>query len=300
MENTETLTATSQLSDYAIKKKENDRKAILDLAGKFHVTFDFAETFSPIKGYTPEKVYKNESIEYIFVIKDEPDFISLQHVLVINDRFVVKHWRQDWVYENTDFLFFDKEGVWKRTEISKEKVAGTWTQKVYQVDDSPRYQGYGTWVFVDGKRFWESSADAPLPRRQEMRTDFNVLVRNSRIDITDSGWIMNQDNQKVYRNDEGKDKLIVWEKGLEIQNRGDYNVQPAIDYWNKAGDFWATVREIWDEIYNDATEIRLNEKVDGKHLYDRFFEFANQFSGENYDADIVEEAVREAIKLHQF
>src|SRR5699024_10570817 len=101
-------------------------------------------TFSPIENYEREDLYKNESIEYIFVIRDEENYISLQHILVINDRFVVKHWRQDWIYENTDFLLFEKEGVWKKNQISKEQAAGTWTQIVHQVDDSPRYQSYGT------------------------------------------------------------------------------------------------------------------------------------------------------------
>lgn len=299
MKNTETIIESSSVES-SVQKKATDRKAILELAGKFHVTFDFAETFSPLEDYEQEKLYKNESIEYIFVIQDEPNLISLQHILVVNDRFVVKHWRQDWVYENRDFLLFEKEGVWKKKTISEEEARGTWTQKVYQVDDSPRYQGYGTWVFVDGKRYWEASADAPLPRRQEKRTDYNVLVRNSRVELTDYGWIMDQDNQKVFRDNRGKDQLIVWEKGFEVQNRGDYNIQPAIDYWQNTQNFWADVRAIWTEIFEGIDELKLKEVVDGKHLYDWFFEYANQFSGENYDEQVVDDAVRSKIALHRF
>ncbi len=298
MGNIETITKPSSVAKNG-NKKALDRKAILDLAGKFHVTFDFAETFSPDKNYKQEKLYKNESIEYIFVIKDEPNLISLQHILVINDRFVVKHWRQDWVYENRDLLLFYKEGVWKKKTISEEEAEGTWTQKVYQVDDSPRYQSYGTWVFVDGKRYWEATADAPLPRRQEHRTDYNVLVRNSRVELTTYGWIMNQDNQKVFRDDNGKDKLIVWEKGFEVQNRGDYNIQPALDYWSKTQNYWADVRAIWAEIFEDIDELKLKEVVDGKHLYDWFFEFANQFSGDNYDEELVNKTVSSTIDQYR-
>lgn len=298
MENIETITKPSSVAING-NKKALDRKAILDLAGKFHVTFDFAETFSPDKNYKQEKLYKNESIEYIFVIKDEPDLISLQHILVINERFVVKHWRQDWLYENRDLLLFDKEGVWKKKTLTEKVAEGTWTQKVYQVDDSPRYQSYGTWVFVNGKRYWEATADAPLPRRQEHRTDYNVLVRNSRVELTTYGWIMNQDNQKVFRDDNGKDKLIVWEKGFEVQNRGDYNIQPALDYWSKTQNYWADVRAIWAEIFEDIDELKLKEVVDGKHLYDWFFEFANQFSGDNYDEELVNKAVSSTIDQYR-
>lgn len=282
----------SKINQY---KKERDRKAILELAGKFHVTFDFAETFSPIKDYQREKLYTNKSIEYIFVLVDEENLISLQHILVINERFVVKHWRQDWLFENQDLLVFDKNGVWKTKTISKEQAKGTWTQKVYQVDDSPRYQGLGTWVFVDGKRYWESTADAPLPRRQENRTDYNVLIRKSRIELTDTGWKMDQDNQKVFRNESGEDQLIVWEKGFEVQNRGDYNIQPALDYWGKHQDFWADVREIWTEFLDDKKELKLKEKIDNHHLYDHFFQMADQYTGENYDQQTVREALKSTI-----
>ena len=30
----------------------------------------------------------------------------------------------------------------------KKDVRGQWTQKVYQVDDSPRYEGSSTWVHL--------------------------------------------------------------------------------------------------------------------------------------------------------
>lgn len=282
------------------RKKEQDRKSILDLAGKFHVTFDFAETFSPQKEYKREGLYTNGSVEYIFVIKDEANLISLQHILVINERFVVKHWRQDWVYENQEFLLFDKEGVWKRKTISKEEAKGTWTQRVYQVDDSPRYQGYGTWVYVDGKRYWESIADAPLPRRQETRTDYNVLIRNSRININNEGWLMDQNNQKVFRNENGEDQLIVWEKGIENQLRGDYNIQPAIEYWEKHQAFWADVRTVWDEALEGCEEVRIKEKIGEKHLYDKVFAFAQQFSGDNYNQQEVRKEISNAIAEHRF
>lgn len=281
-------------------KKQMDREAILKLAGKFHVTFDFAETFSPLEGYQREKLYKNESIEYIFVIKNEPYHISLQHILVVNENFVVKHWRQDWIYENTDFLFFEKEGLWKKKSLTEREVEGTWTQKVYQVDDCPRYQAYGSWVFVDGKSYWEGKADAPLPRRQEKRKDFNVLVRSHRIEITNYGWMMNQDNQKVFRDENGIDHLIVWEKGFEIQNRGDYNVQPAVDYWEKTQNFWADVRSIWETHIEKYSELKINEKVNGQNLYDKIFTLAQQFSGKNYHPIKTKEAIQDVVASHSY
>lgn len=296
-----TVLEQEAMEQVQLDKKSKDRAAILQMAGKFKVTFDFAETFSSNSNYIKEENYTNESIEYILVIQDEPDLISLQHILVINDQFVVKHWRQDWLYENQEFLFFDKEGVWEKSCIGPEEAKGTWTQKVFQVDDSPRYQGFGTWVFVDGKSYWEATAAAPLPRRQENRTDYNVLIRNNRISILPTGWLMEQDNQKVYRNAEGKDECIVWEKGIENQLRGDYNVQPAIDYWEKHQQFWADARAVWQEIIDaQRDELRVHEKLDGKNLYDKIFALDRQFSLENYDQRKNKDNIRQIIAAHQF
>src|SRR5690554_5782595 len=122
-------------------KKELDRKSILAMEGCYKVSFDFAETFSPDTGYVKYDNYSSGAIEYVFAIADEPDFISLQHISVVNDTFIVKHWRQDRLYENQAVLMFDKDRTWHNKTISKQEAKGTWTQIVFQVDDSPRYEG---------------------------------------------------------------------------------------------------------------------------------------------------------------
>ena len=33
-----------------------------------------------------------------------------------------------------------------KKKLTKKESKGKWIQKVYQVDDSPRYEGIGTWV----------------------------------------------------------------------------------------------------------------------------------------------------------
>ena len=85
--------------------------------------------------------------------------------------------------------------------LPKIDVKGQWSQKVYQVDDSPRYEGTGTWVHVDGKSYWENVSNAPLPRRERTkRKDYNLMIRNNRHQITDQGWIQIQDNKKILKN----------------------------------------------------------------------------------------------------
>ena len=72
-------------------KKNADRDAIHAMAGCYKVSFDFAETFSPDTAYKYHDRYSSWGIEYVMVIEDSEDFISLQHLLIINVLFLVKN-----------------------------------------------------------------------------------------------------------------------------------------------------------------------------------------------------------------
>ena len=120
-------------------KKEQDRQAILSLAGCHTVTFKFAETFSPIPDYKYHERYFESGTEFITVVENSENKIVLQHLLVVSDSMIIKHWRQDWLFENTEFLKFISNDKWEKVTLSKEEVKGQWTQRVGQVDDSPRY-----------------------------------------------------------------------------------------------------------------------------------------------------------------
>jgi hypothetical protein len=193
----------------------------------------------------------------------------LQHLLVVNDTTVIKHWRQDWLYENTDLLRFDRDNRWVRVQLPKSEVRGQWTQKVYQVDDSPRYEASATWVHVDGKHFWESTADAPLPRREfSKRSDYNVLRRGNRHEITSSGWVHEQNNDKIVRNDTG-DRVIAQERGWNPYVKvADSRCRPAQHWWAQHRDFWAVVRREWAVVFaENKNTLALRSKVENKSLW---------------------------------
>lgn len=266
-------------------KKELDRKAITSMEGCFNVTFKFAETFSPNKDYEYHNDRKYSSaLEIVKVIENTENKISLQHLLIVNDTFIIKHWRQDWLYENTNILQYvlrdENIEVFKNVQIPAEKAKGTWTQAVYQVDDSPRYQGYGTWVHVDGRSFWESHADAPLPRRERTkREDYNVTGRFSHIEIFEDGWLLDQDNDKILRKANEKDVLIAQEKGLERFWTGEYNCEPGEKYWTENEAYWEIVRAVWAEKLAKGTiEIKLSYNKD--RLYMRLFDLCKKYNGE--------------------
>src|SRR4051812_44675223 len=90
------VAAAFAIGTNAQTKKE--KEAIKSLCGCFDVGFMYAETFSPSNTYSFKKPYDAHGLEWIFPIESD-DIIVLQHLLVINDSVIVKHWREDWEYE---------------------------------------------------------------------------------------------------------------------------------------------------------------------------------------------------------
>ncbi|QCX53082.1 DUF6607 family protein [Elizabethkingia sp. JS20170427COW] len=267
------------LSGLSFGQSQQDRESIKDMAGCYEISFNFAETFSPDKNYQKKDNYKSGGLEWVEVIEDKNDKISLQHLLVIDEKpgaehAVIKHWRQDWLYENTDFHQYHTPNYWKYVKLPKEQVKGQWTQRVFQVDDTPRYEGTGTWIHVDGRNYWESNADSPLPRREHtVRDDYNVLNRNNRHEIHTWGWMHDQDNKKVLRENGKEDKVIVEEKGKEY-----YTKVPAErcinaqNWWKENKGLWANVRGAWEKELSKNKDLKLEKYVNGRELYKYLFE----------------------------
>lgn len=262
---------------YVFGQKKADVKAIKAMQGCYNVSFKYAETFAPDSTYEFHDNYLAGALEYVTVVEESKDKIVLQHLLVINEDFTMKHWRQDWLYENTDFLMFDKDQQWKTQTVDKKNVKGQWTQKVYQVDDGLRYQGSGTWAHVDEKHFWENKTDAPLPRREySKRSDYNVMLRGNRHEITGQGWVHDQDNQKIIRNDAG-DLLLAEEKGLNTYTKvPDSECATAIAWWNENKTYWGIVRSVWEEVFDTNQDLSFKKKVDDKFLYQKLFSKAKE------------------------
>jgi len=289
------LVVSSTTLTQAQTKLEQDRAAILALGGFYKVTFDYAETFSPDTAYRNHPQYHSYGYEWAVVEQETPKKIVIQHLLVIGDSAVIKHWREDWVYEEQNILSFDKSNTWKKTKLSPAEVKGRWVQKVFQVDDSPRYESIGTWVHVDGRHQWQSECDSPLPRREfTKRSDYNVLRRGNRVYLTANGWMYEQDNQKIIRTDTN-DKLLAREKGYEEFTRADEaKFAYAQGWWKKQQAYWTAVRQVWDEVYAAPGALRLKSKADGKLLYERLFELADESVKANWNA---QQSKTEALKV---
>ena len=252
-------------------QNKKDSEAIKKMCGCFEIDFNFAETFqfSNDSNYLKSKNYNAKAIEYAKLIKDDKGHISIQHLLVM-DNYVIKHWRQDWIYQNRNLLKYDANNSWKHVLKSKKDVKGQWTQKVFQVDDSPRYEGTSSWVHVDGKSYWENSSYAPLPRREyTKRNDYNILIRGNRHEIVDEGWIHDQDNYKVVKDSESNAEVIIAaEKGFSTYTKVDESkCSMAINWWNDNNAKWSHVRNKWNSIYSKNEDISLNRTVKDKPLF---------------------------------
>ena len=250
------------------------------LCGCFNVEFKYAETFALDPAYKPhDKGEISYGTELVFPLEMTDKKVVLQHLLVISDQMIVKHWREDWTYEDSILWTYQGNNVWTKEQLKLEQYKGKWFQKVWEVSDAPRYQGMSEWVTTDNKTFWENTADAPLPRREyTVRNDYNILRRTNRIIITEKGWIHDQYNQKIVRAG-GTDKLLVEEKGLNTyEKKDDKQCEAARLYWEKNKEYWAKVRTAWDKYLNNHAVVNLKFEVGGKPLHEYLFDLAKDYS----------------------
>ena len=93
------------LQNSNLNNKARDRLAILSMVGEYRVGFEFLETFGSEINYKLDNPYQSWGTEMVIVIKDEPNFISLQHIMMMYFKdengsttgpYIQKHWRQDW------------------------------------------------------------------------------------------------------------------------------------------------------------------------------------------------------------
>ncbi len=285
------IALTTTLGFSQENKKQQDIQSIKSMCGCYEVKFNFTETFQYPKDtatYQPSKTKHDYGLEWVELLEDNPNKIVLQHLLIVSDDMIIKHWRQDWLYENTKLYAFDKENKWKFTKLNPKDVKGQWTQKVFQVDDSPRYEGSASWVHVDGKNYWTNVADAPLPRREQThRNDYNVLKRRNIHEITATGWNHEQDNAKVLRTDAQKDYVVAEEKGFDVYTKvDDSKCVAAQKWWITNKPLWKNVRTKWDVIFAQDKDLILENKVERKPLYSYLFDLKPDATKAESDAII--------------
>lgn len=282
-----------------ITPQERDRQAILAQAGTYVVDFHFKETVGFPIGYDLKPAYDSGALEKVIVLEDSANKIVLQHVLQ-TDHGIIKHWRQDWLYENRTLLEFQGNQTWQQRKLSKAEASGTWTQRVFQVDDSPRYEGFGKWLHIGDLSQWESEpTNRPLPRREyTKRSDYNIMVARNRQTLTQTGWVHEQDNYKLNVGDLAEEnQVIAREFGLNTYERTlPTRCAEAQAWWDEHENFWADARAVWDEVYQANATIVLAKQVDDKPLYRHLFKLDKKLAGKRgYDSTQARKQIRAVI-----
>lgn len=249
-----------------------EHKAIDQLCGCFEVTFNYSETFTNDKSkqYISAPLNNKKVIEYVHPIKKTNDEYVLQHILVVNDNMMIKHWREDWIYQNNVVWDYVAENTWKKRTINADQVKGEWTQTVWEVSDAPRYQGSSKWVSTNNQMFWLNTADAPLPRREyTTRKDYNILNRTNRLIVSDQGYMHEQDNIKIIRTAGQTDSILAYEKGYNKYVRvDDSKCAKAKDFWQKKAPFWTDVVAVWDSYFEKHGQVEIKFAVDSKQMFE--------------------------------
>ena len=267
----------------AKSKKAKDRFAILSMTGEYRANFEFTELFGSDPTYKLDNPYKSWGTETIIVIQNNDNFISLQHILtmfmknkdgVIKGPYVQKHWRQDWSFEDRKILEFQGKNEWfvkKKKDIKK-----TWSQAVYQVDDSPRYESYGSWVHENGVSRWISkNTNRPLPRREHsIRKDYDILQGINHISIMPWGWVMEENNAKI----KAPKNFIGAEYGLaRYQKVKNYDFNAAYKYWESTKEYWNIVRDKWDRILLSENKFCIKKRHEETPQFVYHFTQAEQY-----------------------
>lgn len=287
-------------AEQAAANFDQDRTDILATAGNYKVRFDMQESTRWDPSYTPLAPKVSGGNEVIRVVEDTGRKIVLQHLLVAEHEgksMIIKHWRQDWEYEPARVLVYSDRNTWRWEDIPEKMRTGRWSQTVYQVDDSPRYGGWGQFETQGGVRRWRSSWTwRPLARRDAVRKPvYDRYLSINRHQNTPEGWVHWQDNTKLGVKD-GKLAPIVQEYVLNTYTKFDgYDVKATDDYWAATKDFWAAVRAHWDQVAQAKHGIAIDEEAEtGTVIAGRLLDLANAIQDGKTKTD---KAIAEARKL---
>lgn len=267
----------------SLSKKKKDRLAILAMYGPYRASFEFLETFGLKGGYTLRKPYRSWGTEYIYILNNTENLISLQHIMVmyfendgkIEGPLVMKHWRQDWAYQKPKAFFYRASGRFSNQSLGR--VSGSWVQSVYHVDDSPRYSNVGRWSHQPGVSTFDAEASyRPLPRRElTVRKDYNSLLGKNIISVIAQGWVHEQHNLKVNYNKKVS-RVIAKENGFNRYQRvKDFDFKEGDRFFEKTEAFWALVRSYWSRKIEEKKSFALKRKVYDKLMFEGLFQYAD-------------------------
>lgn len=102
------------------------------------------------------------------------------------------------------------------------------------------------------------------------------MMRGNTIQLTDTGWVHEQDNVKLIRKEGQADKVVAQEKGYNIYRKtDDKKCFAAQDWWTKNQAYWNQVRANWDELIAKKNIIVVKREVKNQSLSRRLEDLEN-------------------------
>jgi hypothetical protein len=263
-----TLGLAAQADEVTPAPVVRDANAIKMQAGCFKVKFNYRETEQFIDKYpTVSAPYSEEAFEWVTIVDETPTKLSLQHILV-GPNYVVKHWRQEWVFAPSMLIDFNGDLFWQMRRTSPQETAGRWAQVVYAGDDSPRFSCSAPWSYLGENPSWSCHSWAPLPRREySQRADYNVLDRGMSIEVDQNSNIQSESNTKILLRD-NQLTPIAREQGSNAYGRvDDSNCAGGKDWWTPQRQMiWQQVRMAWDQVLTQHPALKIVPDRNGKSL----------------------------------
>ncbi|HWK75791.1 MAG TPA: DUF6607 family protein [Povalibacter sp.] len=296
------------LQEPGISAVERDRRAILAMAGDYRVSFDFLEVAAFTGDGSRARPYQSWGTERVFVDRNEPQHVSLVHVLEMHvigqdgkpmEPMVTKHWRQDWRYEPAYVVEYQGGERWVRRELAAAERQGKWSQTVYQVDEAPRYGALGRWEHSAAFSSWISNDTArPLPRREwSVRKDYDVLRGTNRHTIVPTGWLQEENNLKAATG--AAVPYVGREYGVARYERiRDKYFTEAAKYYESTRAYWNEVLAVWDEIWSENDTVKLKASSDQSGAYADLFQLADDYAAGKLDLADAKQKIRDSLS-HQ-
>jgi hypothetical protein len=301
-----------RLQEKGLTAFERDRRAILAMAGSYRVAFDFLEIAAFTGDGNRPRPYQSWGTEKVFVDEDDGRTIRLVHILEmrivdkdgkLSEPMVTKHWRQDWRHEPDYLVESLGEQTWQRRTLDKKSSRGTWSQTVYQVDESPRYASLGRWEHNAAFSSWISGDTArPLPRREwSVRKDYDFLWGTNRHTIVPTGWIQEENNLKATGSPgsarAGAPPFVGREYGVARYERIAPTEFTASDgYYQSTRTFWNEVVAAWERAWKDNARISMRAHSDQSGDFAQLFDLAEQYAAGKLQAGAVRPAIEKSLR----
>ena len=304
----EPVEAWRRLQQPGLSAHERDRRAILAMAGPYRVSFDFLEVVRHEPSLKPDAPYQSWGTEYVFVAEDRPDFIALQHVLVMRVQMETARRASRWSCAigarngATRRRIFSPTRVrisWARRTVPAEERRGAWVQSVLQVDDSPRYAARGRWKHEGSVSTWisrrnlASAAAARVQRAQGLRRAGRHQPPHHHAAGLGAGGEQPQARAEVK-----KAAFSRREYGVARYERiRDYDFGPGETYYKRTEPFWAEVRAAWRELEEGRGRFAMRAPADQGQLFIPFFEYAQKLAdGAAFEREAARAFVRRTLQ----